>query len=143
MSKAKKLIREYLHDGIKPGKRPAVAQRTVFTRQPDGAVVRRVVRADGTVEHKQRIPAKQWEIFAARAETGLRKSSLPTCSVSPSVRFRNGNRAASSLLGRRAYCSRSLPGDRMCCANTPHNGATHSLRSHQGPDYLPRPLSRT
>ena len=70
MSKAKKLIREYL-DGIKPGKRPTVAQRTVFTRQPDGAVVRRVVRADGTVEHKQRIPAKQWEIFAARSETGL------------------------------------------------------------------------
>ena len=70
MSKAKKLIREYL-DGVKPGKRPAVARRTMFTRQPDGAVVRRVVRADGTVEHKQRIPAKQWEIFAARAETGL------------------------------------------------------------------------
>lgn len=70
MSKAKKLIREYLDD-IKPSKRPTVAQRTMFTRQPDGAVVRRVVRADGTVEHKERIPAKQWEIFAARAETGL------------------------------------------------------------------------
>lgn len=69
MSRAKKLIREYL-DGVKAGKRPA-ARRTVFARQADGAVLRRVVRADGTVEHKQRIPARQWEIFAARTETGL------------------------------------------------------------------------
>ncbi len=70
MSKAKKLVREYL-DTIKPGRRPAVARRTVFVRQPDGSVLRRIVRADGTVEHKERIPAGQWEIFAARAETGL------------------------------------------------------------------------
>lgn len=70
MSKAKKLVRKYL-DGIEAGRRPAVARRTVFTRQADGAVVRRIVRADGTVERRERIPAKQWEIVAARAGTGL------------------------------------------------------------------------
>ena len=70
MSKAKKLIRKYL-DGIKTGQRPAMARRTVFTRQADGAIVRRIVRADGTVERRERIPAKQWEIVAARAGTGL------------------------------------------------------------------------
>ena len=70
MSKAKKLIREYL-DGIEAGKRPAVARRTEFIRHADGSILRRIVRADGTVERKQRIPAKQWEIAAARAATGL------------------------------------------------------------------------
>jgi putative transcriptional regulator len=70
MSKAKKLIRNYLDD-LEAGKRPAVARRTVFTHQADGSVLRRIVRADGTVERKQRIPAKQWEIAAARAGTGL------------------------------------------------------------------------
>ena len=70
MSKAKKLVRKYL-DGIVAGRRPAVARRTVFTRQADGAIVRRIVRADGTVEHREHIPAKQWEIAAARAGTGL------------------------------------------------------------------------
>lgn len=70
MSKAKKLIRKYL-DGIEAGRRPGVARRTVFTRQADGAVLRRIVRPDGTVEHRERIPAKQWEILAARASTGL------------------------------------------------------------------------
>jgi hypothetical protein len=44
MSKAKKLVREYL-DGIKPGKHPTVARRTVFVCQPDGSVLRRIVRA--------------------------------------------------------------------------------------------------
>ena len=70
MSKAKKLVRKYL-DGVEAGQRPVVARRTVFTRQADGAVLRRGVRADGTVERRQRIPAKQWEIAAARAGTGL------------------------------------------------------------------------
>ncbi len=70
MSKAKKLIREYL-DGIQAGRRPAVARRTVFTKQADGTILRRIVRADGTVEHRSRIPAKQWELTAARAGTGL------------------------------------------------------------------------
>lgn len=44
MSKAKKPIREYL-DGIKLGKRPTVARRTVFVCQPDGSILRRIVRA--------------------------------------------------------------------------------------------------
>lgn len=55
MSKAKKLIRDYL-DTLPAGRRPPVARRAEFTRQADGAVVRRVVRADGTVERCSHIP---------------------------------------------------------------------------------------
>lgn len=75
MSKAKKLIREYL-DTLPAGRRPPVARRTEFTRQADGAVVRRVVRADGTVERRSRIPARQWEIAAARAGSGLSQAEF-------------------------------------------------------------------
>jgi putative transcriptional regulator len=70
MSKARKLVRKYL-DEMKATGRATTARRTVFTRQAGGVVLRRVVRADGTVEHQTRIPAEQWEIIAARAGTGL------------------------------------------------------------------------
>lgn len=70
MSKAKQLIADYL-DQIARGARPAIARRTEFIRQPDGSVLRRILRADGTVEKEALMPADQWEVSAARAATGF------------------------------------------------------------------------
>ncbi|MDR3351704.1 MAG: hypothetical protein LBO00_01545, partial [Zoogloeaceae bacterium] len=52
------------------------ARKTTFTPQADGSVLRRVVRRDGTVEHETRLTGARWELWAARAHSGLSQSEF-------------------------------------------------------------------
>ena len=47
------------------------ARKTVFAVQPDGAVLRRIERADGTVEKQELLTGPRWELMAARAQSGM------------------------------------------------------------------------
>ena len=75
MSRAKQLIGDYL-TGLASGKKPAGARRTEFRRLRDGRIRRRVVRADGTVEKQQTLPATQAATSAARAGTGMSQQAF-------------------------------------------------------------------
>ncbi|MDR3415615.1 MAG: helix-turn-helix domain-containing protein [Nevskia sp.] len=63
-------LRAYLEETKRAGK-PLWARKTDFIPQPDGTILRRITRSDGTVEKEQIIPAGRLSIAAARAGTGL------------------------------------------------------------------------
>lgn len=69
MSRAKTLLREYVSQLDSSG--PKWARKTEFKTRADGSVVRRVVRAGGTVEQSRVISSKNAPVAAARAATGL------------------------------------------------------------------------
>lgn len=52
------------------------ARRTTFEVQPDGQVLRRVVRSDGAVEKEERLSGPRWELMAARAACGLSQAEF-------------------------------------------------------------------
>lgn len=52
------------------------ARRTTFEAQPDGRVLRRVVRADGTIEKEELLTGPRWELMAARAGSGLSQAEF-------------------------------------------------------------------
>lgn len=52
------------------------ARKTTFEPQPDGTVLRRVVRSDGTVEKEERLSGARWELMAARASAGLSQAEF-------------------------------------------------------------------
>ena len=52
------------------------ARRTTFEPQPDGSVLRRIVRPDGTVEKEEILVGPRWEIMTARARSGLSQSEF-------------------------------------------------------------------
>ncbi len=47
------------------------ARKTTFSVQADGAVCRRIERADGTVEKEELLTGPRWELMAARAQSGF------------------------------------------------------------------------
>jgi putative transcriptional regulator len=52
------------------------ARKTIFETQPDGQVLRSVVRADGTVEKEELLSGARWELMAARAGCGLSQAEF-------------------------------------------------------------------
>jgi putative transcriptional regulator len=75
MNKVKKLVRRD-PDDAKSGKAAQWARQTQFILQRNGSMRRLVTRSDGTVEKDEIIPAKQWELTAARAATGLSQAEF-------------------------------------------------------------------
>jgi putative transcriptional regulator len=47
------------------------ARKTTFSAQPDGSVLRRIERADGTVEKQEELTGARWELMSARSQSGL------------------------------------------------------------------------
>ena len=52
------------------------ARKTTFDVQTDGQVLRRVVRADGSVEKEELLSGARWELMAARASSGLSQAEF-------------------------------------------------------------------
>lgn len=52
------------------------ARKTEFIEQRDGSILRRITRADGTVEKQQRLTANDAPVSAARARTGLSQTQF-------------------------------------------------------------------
>ncbi len=52
------------------------ARKTTFTVMADGAVRRRIERADGVVEKEERLTGPRWELMAARAQSGLSQADF-------------------------------------------------------------------
>jgi putative transcriptional regulator len=52
------------------------ARKTTFEPQADGQVLRRVVRADGTLEKEEHLSGPRWELMAARAASGLSQAEF-------------------------------------------------------------------
>jgi putative transcriptional regulator len=71
-SRAKRLIAEYL----KSGRDPKWARRTDFKPLRGGKVRRTILRADGTVEKSDILAGPEWELAAARANTGLSQAQF-------------------------------------------------------------------
>lgn len=51
-------------------------RKTTFEPLPDGSVRRTVLRADGTVEKQEVLVGPQWQLMAARAQSGLSQSEF-------------------------------------------------------------------
>lgn len=75
MSRAKEALAGML-EGLKPGSAPKWTRKTVFLPQDDGSLLRRTIRADGTIEREDVIPAGKSFPMAARAKTGLSQSEF-------------------------------------------------------------------
>ncbi|WP_298234415.1 helix-turn-helix domain-containing protein [uncultured Azohydromonas sp.] len=69
-------IAEELLGAVRDLKAGRVARRTTFEPQPGGAVLRRVVRSDGTVEKEELLSGARWELMAARAGAGLSQAEF-------------------------------------------------------------------
>ena len=52
------------------------ARKTTFDVRADGQVLRRLVRADGTVEKEELLSGARWELMAARARSGLSQAEF-------------------------------------------------------------------
>ena len=52
------------------------ARKTTFEPLPDGSVRRTVLRADGTLEKQEVLVGPQWQLMAARAQSGLSQSEF-------------------------------------------------------------------
>jgi putative transcriptional regulator len=52
------------------------ARKTRFDTLPDGAVRRRIVRHDGTIEKDEVLTGPRWELMAARARSGLSQAEF-------------------------------------------------------------------
>ena len=52
------------------------ARKTTFEALPDGSVRRTVRRADGTLEKQEVLIGPQWQLMAARAQSGLSQSEF-------------------------------------------------------------------
>ena len=52
------------------------ARKTTVTVMADGAVRRRIERADGVVEKEERLTGPRWELMAARAQSGLSQADF-------------------------------------------------------------------
>ena len=52
------------------------ARKTTFEPLHDGSVRRTVLRADGTVEKQELLVGPQWQLMAARAQSGLSQSEF-------------------------------------------------------------------
>lgn len=77
MSKAKKLIKQYLEDAqTKKAKAPLWTRKTEIVPRRDGSVRRRVKRSDGTIERDEVISAERWQVMTARAATGLSQAEF-------------------------------------------------------------------
>jgi len=68
---ARRDIGAELLGAVREAKTGRWARKTVFAVQPDGAVQRRIERADGTVEKKELLTGPRWELMAARAQSGM------------------------------------------------------------------------
>ena len=51
-------------------------RKTTFEPLPDGSVRRTVLRVDGTVEKQEVLVGPQWQLMAARAQSGLSQSEF-------------------------------------------------------------------
>jgi len=65
-----------LHAAIDDARKGRYARKTEFKPLSGGRLRRRVVRADGTVEKDEIIPASRLTVAAARAGTGLSQSDF-------------------------------------------------------------------
>ncbi len=52
------------------------ARKTTFEPLADGSIRRTVVRADGTLEKQEVLVGPQWQLMAARAQSGLSQSEF-------------------------------------------------------------------
>ena len=68
---ARRDIGAELLSAVREAKTGRWARKTVFAVQPDGAVQRRIERADGTVEKEELLTGPRWELMAARAQSGM------------------------------------------------------------------------
>lgn len=60
-----------LLQAVKDVKAGRWARKTTFSAQLDGSVLRRIERADGTVEKQETLTGTRWELMSARSQSGL------------------------------------------------------------------------
>lgn len=73
---AKRNIGEELLQSMRDLRAGKWARKTTFEVMKNGAVRRRIERADGTIEKEEILEGPRWEIMAARAQSGLSQAEF-------------------------------------------------------------------
>ena len=80
-------------------------RKTTFEPLADGSVRRTVVSADGTLEKQEVLAGPQWQLMAARAQSGLSQSEFARATGVSVRTHKSGSRAARCPAGLRKACS--------------------------------------
>lgn len=73
---ARRNIGEELLQSVRDLRAGKWARKTTFKILKNGAVRRRIERADGTIEKEEILEGPRWEIMAARAQSGLSQAEF-------------------------------------------------------------------
>ncbi len=73
---AKRNIGAELLTAVRELKAGKIARKTTFEPLPDGSVRRTVSNADGTVQSQEVLVGPQWQLLAARTQSGMSQSEF-------------------------------------------------------------------